>query len=519
MGVNARKVDLEEAASQPKAGRWWALAALVVSGLVIGLDSTVLITALPTLSSKLGATTSDLQWIAAAYTLALGGLLLPGGVLGDRFGRKRLLLVGLALFGLASLAASQTTTAPSLIAARAIMGIGAALVLPLSLSILPSLFSEAERPRAVSAAAAGAFLGLPLGPLVAGWLLTHYNWGSVFLINAPVVVLALAGVWFLVPESKDPHPRPFDWIGMVLAVVGVTALVYGVIEQPIHGWGDARVLGGIIGGAAIVAAFITWDLRHPSPFIDLRNFRSRAFTWATVAFVMTGFALFGVMFILTPYIQIVLGNDAQATGIKLLPLIGGVLVGAGLGSVLAARLGRRIGVTFGLLVTTAGLVIFSRVTADSGYGLVGSALAVIGVGLGIALPTTLDIILGTLPASQTGAGSALTRALQQIAASFGVALLGSILNNVYQSDLNPHLAGLPPAAHDVAQGSIAGAVAVASHLPATIGLPLARAAKDAYTSGAAVVTLVAAALLLLTAVAIAIFLPSQIIKMDDGESS
>lgn len=519
MGVNVRKLDLEEPASQPRAGRWWALAALVVSGLVIGLDSTVLITALPTLSAKLGATTSDLQWIAAAYTLALGGLLLPGGVLGDRFGRKRLLLVGLALFGVASVAASQTTTAGSLIAMRALMGVGAALILPLSLSILPSMFTEAERPRAVSAAAAGAFLGLPLGPLVAGWLLTHYDWGSVFLINAPVVVIALLGVWFLVPESKDPHPRAFDWIGGVLAVVGVTALVYGVIEQPIHGWSDARVLGGLISGAAILAVFIVWDLRHPAPFVDLRNFRSRGFTWATMAFVMTGFALFGVMFILTPYIQIVLGNDAQATGIKLLPLIGGVLVGAGLGNVMASRLGARVSVTFGLLVTTAGLLIFSRVTPDTGYGLVGAALAVIGVGLGIALPTTLDMILGILPPTQTGAGTALTRALQQIAASFGVAILGSILNSVYQSNLNPHVAALPAKARDLALGNVAGAVAVASHLPPALGGALAGAAKDAYTSGTASVTIVAAALMLLTAIAIAIFLPSRITKMDDGESS
>jgi DHA2 family multidrug resistance protein-like MFS transporter len=519
MGVKVRKLDLEESASQPRAGRWWALAALVVSGLVIGLDSTVLITALPTLSSKLGASTSDLQWIAAAYTLALGGLLLPGGVLGDRFGRKRLLLVGLALFGVASLAASQTTTAGSLIAARALMGVGAALVLPLSLSILPSMFSEAERPRAISAGAAGAFLGLPLGPLVAGWLLTHYAWGSVFLINAPVVVIALLGAWFLVPESKDPHPRRFDWIGGILAVVGVTALVYGVIEQPIHGWGDARVLGGLMSGAVIVALFIVWDLRHPAPFVDLRNFRNRGFTWATMAFVMSGFALFGVMFILTPYIQIVLGNDAQATGIKLLPLIAGVIAGAGIGNVLASRLGARVGVTFGFLVTAAGLLIFSRISADTGYGLVGTALAVIGLGIGIALPTTLDIILGTLPATQTGAGSALTRALQQVAASFGVAILGSILNNVYQADLNAHLATLPAAARELALGSIAGAVAVASHLPVTVGAPLAGAAKDAYTSGAATVTLVSAGLMFLTAIAIAIFLPSRITKMDDGESS
>src|SRR5256712_7297463 len=198
MSANIRKIDIEPSA-QGRAGRWWALAALVVSGLVIGLDSTILITALPTLSSKLGATTSDLQWIAAAYTLTLGGLLLPGGVLGDRYGRKRLLLVGLAIFGISSLIASQATTAAELIPMRALMGVGAALILPLSLSILPSLFTPEERPRAVSAGAAGAFLGLPLGPLVAGWLLTHYAWRSVFLINAPVVVVALLGVWLLVP--------------------------------------------------------------------------------------------------------------------------------------------------------------------------------------------------------------------------------------------------------------------------------------------------------------------------------
>ncbi|HET9848610.1 MAG TPA: DHA2 family efflux MFS transporter permease subunit [Candidatus Dormibacteraeota bacterium] len=518
MSANVRNLDLEPTA-RPRAGRWWALAALVVSGLVIGLDTTVLVTALPTLSQKLGATTSDLQWITAAYTLALGGLLLPGGVLGDRFGRKLLLMVGLVVFGISSVAAGQMTTATGLIAMRALMGIGAALVLPLSLSILPSLFSEAERPRAVSAAAAGAFLGLPLGPVVAGWLLTHYAWGSVFLINAPVVVIGVIGVWFLVPESKDPHPQAFDWFGGLLAVVGVTALVYGVIEQPIHGWGDSRVLIGIIGGAIVLVAFIIWDLRRPAPFVDLRNFRNRSFTWSTVAFVMTGFALFGVMFILTPYIQIVLGNDAQATGIKLLPMIGGVIVGAGIGNVLAARLGARVGVSFGLLVGAAGLVIFSRAGSDTGYGLVAAALAVVGVGIGVALPTTLDIILGVLPPDQTGAGSALTRALQQVAASFGVAILGSLLSNVYQNNLGPHVGALPATARELAQGSIAGAVAVAAHLPPAVGGPLARAAKDAYTAGVAEVMIVSAALMVLTAIAIALFLPSRVTKTQDGKLS
>src|SRR3989442_5787032 len=278
MNAEIRKTDIEPSA-QGRAGRWWALAALVVSGLVIGLDSTILITALPTLSSKLGASTSDLQWISAAYTLTLGGLLLPAGVLGDRYGRKRLLLVGLAIFGVSSLVASQVTTAAALIMMRALMGVGAAFIVPLSLSILPSMFTPEERPRAVSLTAAGAFLGLPLGPLVAGWLLSNYAWGSVFLINAPIIVIALIGVWFLVPEGKDPQPRRFDWVGGVMAVVGGTALVYGVIEQPIHGWTDAPGLGGIIGGGLVLAAFVVWDLRHPSPFVDLGNFRNRGFTW------------------------------------------------------------------------------------------------------------------------------------------------------------------------------------------------------------------------------------------------
>src|ERR1700682_5799736 len=516
MSVNIRKIDIEPSA-QGRAGRWWALAALVISGLVIGLDSTVLITALPTLSSKLGASTSDLQWISAAYTLTLGGLLLPGGVLGDRYGRKRLLLVGLALFGIASVIASQATTATALIAMRALMGVGGALIVPLSLSILPSMFTPEERPRAVSITAAGAFLGLPLGPLVAGWLLSHYAWGSVFLINAPVVLIALIGVWRLVPEGKDPNPRAFDWVGGLLAVGGVTALVYGVIDQPIHGWTDPRVLGGIIAGALVLTAFVVWDLRHPSPFVDLANFRNRGFTWATMAFVVTGFGLFGVLFILTPYIQIVLGNDAQATGIKLLPLIGGVIVGAGIGNVLAARLGGRAGISAGLALTAAALVGFSRIGAATGFARVAAALAVIGFGMGISLPTSLDVILGTLPPTQTGAGSALTRALQQIAATFGVAILGSILNNAYQAQIGPHVATLPSQLREVALGSIAGAHAVAAHLPPQSRAVVVRAANEAYTQGMAEVMLISAGLVLATAIAVAVFLPARVSPMTNGD--
>jgi EmrB/QacA subfamily drug resistance transporter len=490
-------------------GRWWALAAIVVSGLVIGLDTTILVTALPTLAQKLGASTSELQWISTAYTLALGGLLLPAGVLGDRLGRKRLLLLGLLLFGAGSVAASQMTTASGLIAMRAVMGAGAAIIVPLSLSILPTLFSERERPRAVALATVGAFLGLPLGPLVAGWLLTHYDWGSVFLINAPVIALALAGVGFLVPESRDTEARSLDWIGAILAVAGVTGLVYGVIEEPDYGWTDARVVAALAGSVLVLAAFVGWALRSRSPFVDLRLFLRPRFTWATAAFTGVGFGMIGVMFVLTPYLQVVQGNDAQGTGIRLLPLIAGVVVGAGGGDRLTARLGAKIMVAGGLLVTGAGLLLLSRAGVDTGYGLVAAALAVVGLGMGLAMPTAMDAVLGALPEGQTGVGMGLTRTLQQVAASLGVAILGSILNSAYQGGLHGHLAGLPAPARDAMLSSVAGAAVVARHVPGPLGRPLLHTAFGAYVDGMAEVMIVSAVMMGVVAVLVVLFLPAR----------
>src|SRR5437899_3067485 len=259
-------------------GRWLGLAALTISGLVLGLDITIPITAMPTLSAKLSATTAQLQWMSAAYTLALAGFMLPAGVLGDRLGRKRMLLVGLVTFGISSVIASQMTSANGLIAMRAVMGISGAIVLPLMQSMLPSMFQEDERQRAIGLAGAGSFIGLPLGPLLAGWLLTHYEWGSIFLINAPVVVIAAIGVWFFVPESKDPTARRLDWIGAILEVLGVTGIVYGIIEQPIRGWADAQVWSPIAGAAVLIAAFEMWQVRTRFRLIDLKLFTSARFS-------------------------------------------------------------------------------------------------------------------------------------------------------------------------------------------------------------------------------------------------
>jgi MFS transporter, DHA2 family, multidrug resistance protein len=506
METNTSQTGREEKVG---AGRWWALGALVLSGLVIGLDTTILVTALPTIAGRLGASTSQLQWISAAYTLAWAGLLLPAGVLGDRLGRRRLLLFGLVLFGVASLAGSRMTSAGGLIAMRAVMGAGAAIIVPLTLSILPSMFSEEERPRAISLTAVGTFLGLPLGPLVAGWLLGHYDWGTIFLINAPVVVLAVLGVGLLVPESRDPEAPPLDWLGAVLAVVGITSLVYGIIEGPGKGWTDAGVLCGLTGGVLVLVAFVAWETRTRSPLVDLRLFLNPRFTWSTVAFVVVGFALTGVLFVVTPYLQIVQGADAQSTGIRLLPMIAGVMAGGIVSDRLAARLGTRVPVAAGLLVTAAGMVLLSRAGAETGYGLVGSALAVMGLGMGMALPTALDAILGALPPAQAGAGNGLTRSLQQVAASLGVAILGSILNSVYQTSLSVHLAGLPAQVREAAQSNVAGAAAAARHLPGPLALPLLRAAHDAYASGMAGVLLVSAGMMVAAAVLVGLFLSGR----------
>ena len=505
MSINTKAMGRERVGR----GRWLALAALVLSGLVLGLDTTILVTALPTLSAKLGATTDQLQWMSTAYTLALAGLMLPAAVLADRYGRRLLLLAGLVVFGVSSVVASQLSSANGLIAMRALMGTGGAVILPLMLAILPTIFAEDERRRALALAGAGVFLGLPLGPLVAGYLLTHYDWGSIFLINGPVVVLALLGVGFFIPESKDAEAHRLDWIGAVLEVVGVTALVYGIIQEPLKGWTDPQVLVALVSGAILIAAFVGWELRMRVPLVDLRLFLNPRFGWATAAFAMVGFALTGALFILTPYLQVVQGNDAQATGIRLLPMIAAVFVGALASDRLTARLGTKVMVAGGLLTSAAGLALLSRVGADTGYGLVAAGLAVSGLGIALAMIPALDAILGALPAGQVGAGNALTRVLQNVGASFGVAIMGSVLNGSYRSSLSGHLVGLPSQVGDAALSGVAVAATIANRIPAPLAVPLRHAAYDAYAIGMAQVLILSAAMLAAVAVLIALFLPAR----------
>ncbi len=494
--------------------RWAGLTALGLSGLLIALDSTILFTALPTLSARLGASTTQLQWISAAYTLAWAGLLLPAGVLGDRLGRRRVLLFGLFLFGASSVLASRATSADQLIALRAAMGAGAAVILPLTLSVLPTMFSEEERPRAVTLTAVATFLGLPLGPLIAGWLLTHYEWGSIFLINAPVVALALVGIWLFVPESRDSAAPRLDWIGAVLAVAAVVGIVYAIIVGPTDGWTSVSVLTGLVGGGAVLIAFVARELRTSAPLVDLHLFSNPRFTWSTIAFGAVGFAMTGVMFIVTPYFQIIQGTDAQGTGIRLLPMIGGLVLGGLIGDRLIAKAGPGVTIASGLFAASLGLAVLSQARTDTGYGLVAVGLGVLGVGIGLALPTALDTILGTLPPAMLGAGNALTRTVQQVAASLGVAILGSILNGVYRAGIDGHINGLPAPSQAAAQASLAGAAAIAHSLPAPVNAALLKTASDAYVRGMADATLLSAAILMVVAI---LALRSQLVRVSADE--
>jgi EmrB/QacA subfamily drug resistance transporter len=488
----------------PNSRRWWALAAIMLSLLTIGFDATILNVALPTLATALHAGTDGLQWIVNGYTLVFAGLLLPLGVLGDRFGRKRLMVIGLLFFGGASIVATYAGSVGALIGARAVMGIGAAVLTPVGMAVLPVLFPPHERAKAIAFAAIGLGAGVPLGPIIGGYLLGHFWWGSIFLVNVPVAVLGLIAISLLVPESKDPAPRRPDVLGGVLSTAGLVSFVYGVIEVPKRGWSDVLVLGSIALGVLLLVAFVAWERRTAQPMIDLGLFARPRFLWGTVAGTVASFALFGLLFVLPQYLQAVGGNDALHTGVKLLPLMAGLIVGARVSEMIGRRNGAKVPVTAGMLLIAAGMVLGATTGTHSGYGLVATWLAIVGAGTGLSLAPAMDAVLGELPPERSGAGSALTQAFRQVGGALGVALLGSVLAAAYTDRLD--VSGLPaPAAH-AATDSVSGAVAVAGQLHSAA---LAASAQSSYAHAMDVVLLVCGVVALLGAVLAGLFLPAR----------
>ncbi|WP_238017485.1 MFS transporter [Dactylosporangium sp. AC04546] len=473
--------------------RWWALVAIVLTTLTLGFDTTILNVALPTLATSLDAGNAELQWLVDAYVLVFAGLLLPMGALGDRYGRKRLLLIGLILFAAASLAAVFAGNAGQVIAARAVMGVGGAILTPVTMAIIPVMFDPDERRKAIAALTMGMGVGLPLGPIIGGYLLEHFWWGSIFVINVPVAALAIAAVALLVPESRSTRPKPIDLAGAILSTIGLVLLVYGVIEAPARGWTDGWVVGGIVAGLVLLVAFVLLERRLAAPMIDLRLFGRPRFAWGTAAATVASFALFGLLFLVPQYLQAVLGHDALGVGVRLLPLVAGLFVGAPLGARLAGRLPTRVPVALGLLIGAAGMALGAFTDAGSGYGFVAAWLAVGGAGIGLALTPAMDAVMGELPRDEAGSGTAITMTLRQFAGALGVAVLGSVAAGVYRSSV--------PA---VGRDSVSAAVAIAAR---TGDQALAAAARAAFLDAMTTVLLVCAAVTLLGAVAAAIFLP------------
>lgn len=490
--------------------RWWTLAALWLCVLVIGFDVTILNVALPTLAAELDASTSQLQWIVDAYLLVLAALLLAAGTLGDRLGRKRLLLAGLVAFAAASALAAASPSPGALIAARALMGIGAAIIMPLTLSVLPTVFAPEERPKAIAAWAAAAGIGLPLGPILGGLLLEHLWWGAVFLINVPLIAVALIACAALLPESRDPAARPIDLAGAALSCAGLVGLVYGIVRAGRDGWTDPVVIAPLAAGALLLGVF-TWSQRRAThPLVEPAWFSDvRFFSWATVATALGGFGLIGVLFVVPQYLQIVRGYSTLETGLGLLPLTPGLAIGAALSAQATARLGTRLPVTIGLAAMAAGLLLLSTVSLASGYGLMAAALAIAGLGTGLALAPALDAIISVLPDERFGVGTGLSLTMRMLGGALGVAVLGSILSGTYAARLGASLNGLPPAAQDAAEGSVTAALELAARIPGTRGDALAAAAQGAFVEGMEAVMLSAAAITLAGALLVAFFLSAR----------
>ncbi|AZQ37056.1 DHA2 family efflux MFS transporter permease subunit [Streptomyces cyaneochromogenes] len=487
----------------PDPRRWWALAALVASMLTLGFDMTILNVALPTMAADLGATTGQQQWMADAYVVVFAALMLPAGLLGDRFGRRLMLITGLGIFLAGSLVGALAGDVNAVIVARAVMGVGAALVTPLSLSVLPTLFGPAERTKAVGITSAASALGLPLGPIIGGWLLNHFWWGSVFLINLPMAAIGITACVFLLPETKDPASPEVDTVSTALTATGLGALVYGIIEAPTRGWGDPLVLGMLGAAVLLIAALVVRERRVERPMLDMNLLAHRGFLFNTVAATLVTFILTGLLFVLPPYLQAVLGHDALGTGVRLLPMMGGLLVASRLAPKVVARFGARAAVSAGLVVLAFAGFLGSRTAVGSGYGFVALWLTITGLGFGLSLIPAMNGGLSALPRDRAGSGSGLLMTLRQVGGAIGIALLGSLLAGAFRDRLD--VTGLPTEAADTAGESVVAAHLVAERAGSA---QLAASANSAYVHGMGVVLLVCAIAALVSALLAAAFLPS-----------
>ncbi len=492
--------------------RWWALGVLCLSLLVITLDNTILNVAIPALVKDLNASTSQLQWIVDGYTLVFAGLLLTLGSVGDRYGRKGALLIGLIIFGCGSATSAFAGSATQLIFTRASMGIGAALIMPSTLSLLTNIFHDPrERGRAIGAWAAVAGASGALGPVIGGVLLAHFSWGSVFFVNIPIIVVAVIGGWRLLPSSRDEHAPRLDPIGACLSIFGLVAVLWAIIEAPTDGWGDPVVIGSLAVGIAVIAAFLMWELHSSHPMLDVRYFRNRRFSSANIAITLVFFAMFGQAFLATQYLQTVLGFSALGSGLRMLPMAALMVLVSPLAPRLVERMGTKIVVGSGLVTVVIGLAIISTIPVANGYVHLLIGFLFVAAGMAMTMAPATESIMGSLPRSKAGVGSAMNDTTRQMGGALGVAILGSASATVYRPGLADRVGSLSLTASQLtrAKDSIGGALQVARELPAAAAARLTSIAKSEFVSGLRLAIVVAMVIVMVAAVVVFAFLPAR----------
>ncbi|MFI2665794.1 MFS transporter [Micromonospora carbonacea] len=465
------------APARPLRTRWLILAVLCLAQVTVVLDNTVLTVAVPVLTAELGASTADVQWTINAYALVQSGLLITAGGVVDRYGRRRMLLAGLVLFGLGSLLAALAGSTGQLVAARAGMGVGGALLVTSTLAVAMQVFDAAERPRAIGVWAAASALGFAAGPPVGGAILAHFPWEAIFLVNIPIVLLCLAAGAVLVPESRDPAGGRFDLAGVALSTAGLTAVVYAIIAGPERGWSSAPVLGAAVGGALLLVAFVRWELRVAHPMLDMGLFRNRRFVGAISGVVLITFGATGALFLLTQHLQFVRGYPAWEAGLRMVPFALSIVVLnlAGVAARLIHRLGTAAAIAVGMTLLAGGLLLVTHAPSD-GYGVLLAGLLTMGTGCALANPAIVEAVMSAIPPEKAGSGAGVDGTMTEVGSSLGVAVLGAVLNARFAALLPAALAGagsfpaaLAAAATDAERGQVTAAFRAASETGQTVG--------------------------------------------------
>jgi EmrB/QacA subfamily drug resistance transporter len=492
------------------------LVALLLAAFLVNLDTTLVNVALPALVRELHATTTQLQWVVDSFNLVFAALLLTFGSLSDRFGRKGMLLAGLTVFGTASLAGGFTSSPAQLIAARSVMGLGAAMTFPATLSLISNVFTERrERARAIGLWGASAGVAIATGPIVGGWLLEHFSWASIFTAMAPVAAAAAIGVALVVPTSKDPDAAAPDVPGLVLSSAVMVLLVFTIIEAPAYGWAAARSLAGFAASAVLLAAFVVRERRAAHPMLDVRLFRNLRFSAASGAVAVSFFSLFGFIFLITQYFQFVRGYGPLSTGVHLLPVALSVGAGSVAGTQLAVRAGTKLIVTIGLVAMAAFYVWVAATTSTTlSYGIIAAQMVLCGLGLGLSSAPATESIMGAISLAKAGVGSAVNDSTRLVGGTLGVAVIGSVYASVYGSRLTATVpASVPGPVAAIAHQSVGAAYVAAGKMAAlghpALGQALQHASANAFLRGLTVSCLVAGAVAAAGALLAVLFLPAQ----------